>query len=264
MSDPRGALPNHYYTIENGAFVPTRLCENPWTEHAQAGHVVAALMAHTLEASGETGGGSIARFTLDILSPAPMAPTKVIWRIVRPGRRVRLLEGLFDAGGVRAQARVLVVAPDAPHPEAPPLTPPKISPEAAPRTPIAPRETGLETRLVHPREKTSEGFRTRQAHWLRIAAEITPGVKASPLALAMTASDTGGASLGETAAGYGFPNLDVSVHFSRQPHGEWALCEVEPMMLGGGVCVADHVLSDERGVFARAHQTLFFTERGAA
>ncbi|MET0181418.1 MAG: acyl-CoA thioesterase domain-containing protein, partial [Caulobacterales bacterium] len=174
MNDARGPLPNYFYTREGDAFAPTLLSQSPWDGRAQSGQAIAALVAHTLEASGDLGNAQIARFTLDILRPAPMAPTRVTWRVARAGRRVRLLEGVFLAGGDAAvKATVLAVAPDAPHPASQELPPPPISPEAAPRIQIADRITGLDTRLVRRRGENAARY---HSFWVRVSAEVAPGI----------------------------------------------------------------------------------------
>jgi hypothetical protein len=251
--------PKPLYRPDGGGFAPTSLSASPWQADAQNGVSLGALMAHTLGVQANPEGAYLARFTLDILRPAPRALTRVVWRVARAGRRVRLLEGELEAGGViAARASALFVAPDGPAPPALALVPPAIPPEEAPPRPLNPRESGLESRLIQ-RGQPSEGVKL--SLWVRVKAPIVPGAWASPITTAIAAADTGGAALGDYGAAWNFPNLDIAVHFARAPHGDWVHVDAEAMVLGNGTAVINHRLSDRQGAFARGHQTLFLTRR---
>jgi hypothetical protein len=255
-----------FYLPEGGGFAPMRLAGSPWRGDAQNGVALGVLMAHTLETRADTGGGRLARFTLDIMRPAPAQLTQVTWRVARAGRRVRLLEGILEAGGVEAvRASALFVSPTGPTPPPQPLVSPGAPPDEAPEPPFVPIETGLEMRVLRRGRLTQAGERVQQSVWVRLLAEAVPGGGTSTLAAAIAIADTGGASLREYTADWTSPNLDIAIHFSRTPRGEWVHAATAPMVLGNGVAVIDHRLSDVDGPFARAHQTIFYTpRRGAA
>jgi acyl-coenzyme A thioesterase PaaI-like protein len=262
MSAAPGKPFKPFYTREGDVFMPTGLSTSPWNRATQNGVALGVVMSHTLNEEVGAAHARLARLTLDILRPAPIGPTRVVWRALHDGRRVRLLQGELEADGViAARANALLVAPSGPTPEAQSQLPPAISPEQATDETIVPRQTGLETRIVQRGRVDLSAARRPHRVWLRVEAEITPGAPASPVSTAMAAADCGGSSLGPLGAEWNSPNLDITAHFARAPRGIWVQTEAEPMMLGNGVAVINHRLSDRDGEFARAHQTLFFTRR---
>jgi len=245
-----------FYVAEGDGFVPTGLSTSPWRRDSQNGLALGLLMTHTLVRRPEAAQGHLARFTLDILRPAPAALTTIAWRVARGGRRVQLLEGELIAGGeVSARASALFVAPTGPPPPPREMHPPPVSPEDALERTVLARGTGVDTRLVERRTESPTG---RQSLWVRVEADVVPGAGATPIGAAVAASDFGGSSLRDYSKEWTYPNLDIAVHFSRAPRGEWVHASTLPMMLGRGTAVIDHHLSDRDGPFARAHQTLFF------
>jgi len=263
MAAEPAARRKRFFVAEGDGFVPTGLSTSPWRRDSQNGLALGLIMAHTLGARPEAADGRLARFTLDILRPAPAQLTHVAWRVVRGGRRVQLLEGELKAGGeIAARASALFVAPTSPTPAGQVLRPPPLRPENAPPDwLLMPRETGLHTLRAETRAESRSG---RQSLWLRVEADIVPGSPASPVATAIAVSDFGGSTLREYGKGWTYPNMDIAVHFSRTPRGEWVHASSAPMMLGHGVAVVDHQLSDLDGPFARSHQTLFLSRRREA
>jgi len=254
-----------FFHQEGEAFAPTALSANHWHPDAQSGVALGLLMSHTLQAQPEAANGRLARFTLDILRPAPALPTRVAWRLANSEGTVRLLEGELEAGGqVAARASALFVDPTAASPPAMPLVPPIAAPEDAGKAPAMARQIGLEPRFLSVGRLGPSGERTPHVLWLRLEADITPGVRASPISTAVAISDFGGSALGDYGSAWNFPNVDIAVHFARQPEGEWVQTRVSPLLLGENVGIIDHRLSDRRGPFAHAHQVMFFTRRETA
>ena len=56
-------------------FVPTELARGPWTPEAQHGGPPAALLARTLEREPGAEGMLVARLTVELLRPVPIAPS---------------------------------------------------------------------------------------------------------------------------------------------------------------------------------------------
>jgi hypothetical protein len=251
-----------YFLPDGDGFVPTPLSFSPWVADAQNGVALGLLMAHTLERQSQLRREHIARFTLDILRPAPAAHTRIDWRALPAGRLARRLEGGLVAGGVvAARATALLVARGRPGPPAQMLQPAIAPPEEATDR-VTSRESGLEVRLIKDAAAVVSGKRLVRTVWVRVRADVSLGDRASPIATAIAAADTGAFSLGEYREGWNFPNLDIAVHFSRAPRGEWVRVDAQTLMLGTGIGVIDHHLADGDGAFARAHQTIFFSRSG--
>jgi hypothetical protein len=260
------ALPRKtFYVPEGDGFRPTGLTMSPWRSDAQNGVSLGMLMVHTLETRADTGDGRLARFSLEIMRPAPRTLTHVSWRVATSGRRVRLLEGVLSADGVEAaRVNALIVSPTDEAPPPMPLAPPGPPPEGPASPSPMPYASGLDMRYQRRGGLAETGERVRQSMWMRLLADIVPGVAPSPHAVALAVSDTGGASMNDYATDWTWPNLDIAVHFSRTPRGEWVHAHSDALVLGAGVATIDHHLSDVEGPFARTHQTLLFAPRGSA
>src|ERR1019366_3131992 len=133
--------------VEGPHSLPQMQTPSPWRRDAQNGVALGLLMAQTLEAEIDLDREQLARFTLDILHPAPFAPTRISWRVTHADDRVRLLEGLLEARGlkaVRASALVLASSEAAPVANRSALiTPPEDSSERELN-----QRSGLSVRLI--------------------------------------------------------------------------------------------------------------------
>src|SRR5436309_13146012 len=93
-----------------GRFEATELARGPWDPGAQHGGAPAALLMRAFEALPGPEELVLARVTYEFLRPAPIGPVSVQAEVVRPGRRVQLLEGSMLADGVEVvRARALRV-----------------------------------------------------------------------------------------------------------------------------------------------------------
>src|SRR5436305_883318 len=77
----------------DGGFTATDLARGPWDPDAQHGGAPAALLMHAFEALPAAPGLLIARVSYEFIRPAPLGALTVRADVIRPGRRVQLLEG---------------------------------------------------------------------------------------------------------------------------------------------------------------------------
>ena len=130
---PVASRPVHsafYEPAGPGTFFATPATAGPWSAQAQHGGPPSALVAHEFEHHKSDGGQRLARVAVDILRPVPLGKVSVSTRMVRPGRRVALLEAVMEAGGHEVlHARGWRIAfpggpvPAVPQPGAPPPIP---------------------------------------------------------------------------------------------------------------------------------------------
>src|SRR3954468_8247155 len=88
------------FRIEGEEVVPTELSRGPWDPNALHGGPTPALLARAVERHGPGTATFVARLTVELLRPVPIAPLRVVARTARPGRNVQTLEGLVLAGDV--------------------------------------------------------------------------------------------------------------------------------------------------------------------
>ncbi|HEU4393673.1 MAG TPA: thioesterase family protein [Solirubrobacterales bacterium] len=249
-------------------FLATELTRGPWDPGAQHAGPPTALLARELELLPEAEEFQVGRVTCEILRSVPIAPVRVSARVVRPGRRVQLLEAvLSDEDGkplVRANAWRIRTAPvEVPAAAMAPEQPPP-GPEQGSEVEFFPtgQELGyhsamdcrfLEGAFVEPGPAVV---------WLRMRQPLVAGEQPSPLQRVMVTADVGnGVSANLDYRRYLFINVDLTVHLERMPAGEWICVDAVTLPQPNGIGTAESVLSDQRGRIGRGLQTLLISER---
>src|SRR5687767_11613222 len=90
-------LPRALYVPTEDGFAATALTIGPWDPGLQHPGPPAALLAREVERAGGVEGGQAVRLAYDILGPVPVGPVRVRASVLRPGRRVELVEGVLCA-----------------------------------------------------------------------------------------------------------------------------------------------------------------------
>ncbi len=257
------------YELKEGRLYATELARGPWDPGAQHGGPPAALLMRAFEAlpTGEPDGLAIARVTYELLRPVPLGELSVSAGIVRPGRRVQLLDGSITTPDgvevVRARALRVAVAPvDAGGVAGVAAAPP--GPDAGavgefPRSePMFPND-GIEIRFVR------GGFERGPATaWFRLRVPIVAGEQPSPLQrLAAAADFPNGISTELDWDRWVFINPDLTVFVEREPVGEWICVDAATRVVRGGVGRSEAVLYDVDGRVGRSVQTLYVAPRAS-
>ncbi|HSP96007.1 MAG TPA: thioesterase family protein [Candidatus Dormibacteraeota bacterium] len=246
-------------------FLPTELARGPWTPQAQHGGAPAALLARLVE---DVDGGAamlVTRLTIELLRPVPIAPLAARTRILRPGRRVQLVEASLwheDTEVARCTALRLRRA-EMPMPAylptmAPPPAPHGGSESLPPWAEAASyrgfHNAGVEHRFV----RGSFDEPGPAVDWIRLRVPLLRGEATSPLSRVGAAADFGnGISwVLHRADGYSFINPDLTIYLHRHPVGEWVCLDAVTYPQSNGVGLAESWLFDEQGPIGRAAQSL--------
>jgi hypothetical protein len=257
--------------------LPTELARGPWSPEALHGGPVAALVARAVESVAPDAPMHVARLTVELLRPVPVAALSVSAAITRPGRKVQLVDVRVAAGDVDvAWGRALrirrhesgsvnealeVSGSDAPAPGrrgAPP------GPDGAsgPGGPAAGyrgfHNTGAELRFV----AGSFDRRGPATVWVRLTVPVVPGEVPTPLQRVAAAADFGnGVSSVLDFARYVFVNPDLTVYLDRPAIGEWVGLEASTAIGVPGVGLAQCALWDTTGPIGRSLQGLVIEPR---
>lgn len=259
--------PQSFYVADGDAFRSTELTRGPWSvEHQHAGPP-SALLACAIE-RGLPPGMALARVTVEILRPIPLATLRVATSVLRAGRKVQWLGAdLLAADGAplaRAHA-VAIRTAQLPLPaRGDPVEDPVPSPaESKPfqfdffQSEVG-YHTGMELRLA--RGRFGAG---RIACWIRMRHPLLPGEAPSPVQRVMIAADSGnGVSMVLDPRRHTFVNPDLTVYLHRPPVGEWVCLDARTIPQERGIGLADTRLLDEQGPIGRSAQSLVIDARG--
>ncbi|HVU00205.1 MAG TPA: thioesterase family protein, partial [Polyangiaceae bacterium] len=188
--------PTALFEREGDAYVPTTLALGPWSPNALHGGPPAALLA-TLSERFEGGEAYfVSRITLELLRPVPREPLTVKTRLVRPGRKVQLVESsLHTAAHEVARMTCLRMRQKDVHlPEGLPMEPVTAPPPEGGVDAIRRAEflTGFHTDGVEHRFVRGQiSVPGPATDWIRLKVPLLDGEEPSPLARVCAAADFG-------------------------------------------------------------------------
>jgi len=248
-------------------FTATDLGLGPWAPGALHGGAVAALLVHLL--TEHVAGLPLrpARITYDFVRPVPPGPLRAELEVVRPGRRVTLLDAVLRDGDqtevVRARALMVVPSQIGPTPASPPPFPGpdegRVNDWHDGRRMFA--TAGMEIRFVQGRFREPGPA----IAWFRLTAPLIAGQPVLPIERIAAAGDFGNGIASELSWDeHVFINPDLTLYIEREPVGEWVALESEMRVMPDSVAVAESVLWDERGRVGRATQSLLVGARPGA
>lgn len=250
-----------FYRHDEDGFTPTGLARSPWDPGKQNGVGLGGLLSHLIDGIAMPVPMATARLVIDILSAAPFAPLTARTEVLREGRRMQHVQAeLLAEGRVVARATALRVR----EAETPPVLPPNPYPapedvESRPFMDWNSFGTSLEARPL----QGGLGEIGPGALWVRFGHEHVEGVPLTPLVRVGMLADFGsGVSSMLSVKQWTFANLDISLHMTRLPVGEWLLIDAETISAGNGLALVSTVMADRLGPFARTHQSLFVNARG--
>jgi Thioesterase-like superfamily len=265
-----------FYVADGDRFMPTPWTRGPWGPDAQHAGPPGALLGRAIAALEPGPRMRVARFTLEILRPIPLAPLRVQAGVVRPGRRVDLCEATLSeagdgdgggGGGLVARATAWRIRPD---PEArldergmDPLTLP--GPGESENPPAYDPGYGRESYFAALDWREARGSFSvpgPAAAWMRMRIPLLEGEEPTPLTRVLVAADSGNGISAELPLGpFLFVNLELTVHLAREPEGEWVCIDARTRFAADGLGVAQSAIWDERGWIGSGAQSLLVARR---
>jgi len=253
------------YCVDGNRVVTGANAAGPWDATMQHGSAPAALAVWAAEAIPTPGPMRLARVTIDLMRPVPLAPLTIETEILRQGRKIQLCAVRLLADNVvvvaatilkiRTQALVLPsdvanVAVELPGPDQ--LRDEKVEFSSSPFV------TGISLRAARGRF----GVRGPGAIWYRVDRPLVEGAAVSQAMRAVVAADfCNGTSPALDFREWTFINADLTVSLARQPIGEWILVDAESQVGPDGAGLAMARLADTDGYFGRVVQSLVVEKR---
>ena len=259
-------LPEAIFHVDGDVATPTELARGPWSPNAQHGGAPSALLAGVLEGVDAGPPAFTVRLTIDLMRPVPLAPLRMATRVVRPGKKLQIVEAsLYDVDTEVARAtalrlRALEDELDV-HWQAPEVAvlPPPSGASAFPRM-----DTGQVGywNAVEMSPIVGQLFVPGPAAvWFRLRVPVVADEETSPLQRVAAVADFGnGVGSGIDRSRLSFINADVNITLHRLPVGEWVALDGVMFAEPSGIGVAETVLHDERGRIGRGVQTVILEE----
>jgi hypothetical protein len=261
-------VPEAFYERDGDRYRATELTRGPWDPGSQHAGPPSALIGRQIEQLPEAAEFQVGRLTFEILRPVPIGPVAVEAEVVRPGRRVQMVEASLSGEDgeplVRARGwRIRTAALDLPA-AITDLGDPPPGPEqgSEPEFFRTGQDVGYHTAMEWRSLKGGFLEAGPATFWMRQICPLVEGEDPSPLQRTLVIADVGnGISAVLDPRQYLFINVDLTVHLERMPEGEWICVDAVTRPRPNGVGSAESVLSDGRGRIGRAVQTLLFAER---
>lgn len=249
-----------YHQVDDDTFVATGATMSPWDERLQHGSPPTALVARVMNAQHPRDDVRIARITSEFLGPLPLSTMRVRTRVVRPGRRIELLEASVESGGrevLTARAWRIATQPEGSVPPA--TTPPdRVPPIPADQLPARWLKRfgygqAFEWRSVY----GGGGTPGPAAVWARPRVPLIAGTPLEPLDRLLLFADSANGISAELPMGeWLFVPPSLSLAFHRYPRGEWVLLEARTILSSDGLGVTSSRIADEDGWLGVGSQAL--------
>jgi hypothetical protein len=264
------AAPESAFVPVGGAWRATQLTRGPWDPgHQHAGPPSALVARQVLAAAAPLGLAHLARLTVNLLRPIPIAELSVSVSTDYAGRGAAHFS--FSIAGqdkevARGTALVQRESPLAlpeglpghPLPKAP--KPPAESPPG--RFPFHSDTDVGYSQLVEARVAEGTMFRGPCAIWFRLRHPIVAGTAPLPAERVAVAADSGnGISAILDFRKYIFVNTDLTINLLREARGEWVCLEARTLFGPDSSGFAESRIYDEEGLIGRGTQSLVVRPR---
>jgi len=253
------------YRVDGNDVITSPHAAGPWDPRMQHGSAPASLVTWAAERLPTPVPMAIARVTIDLMRPVPLAPLTIETEILREGRKIQLSSVKLRAdGALVVGATVLKVRSQA-------LTLPDEIKELPVELP-SPEESLVEdghaasspfVRSVSMRAARGRfGQAGAGAIWFRVDKPLIEGSAVSQAMRAVVAADfSNGTASTLDFRQWTYINADLSVSFARQPVGDWILLDGDSWIGPDGMGLAMSRLADRQGYFGRAVQSLVIEKR---
>lgn len=259
-------MTDHVFSIDGSTARATRFAAGPWDPRMQHGGAPSALVAWAAERVETPAPMRIARLTIELLRPVPVAELTIDTEVLRQGRKIQLVQVRLLADGTEVTRAVVLKLRTAQLPVPDGVALPLL-------TAPLPENVAVGTMGIPAAENFAANFELR-----RIAggfADLGPGrvwfrqhrplVAGEPLTPAMRATAVADFSNGISAVlpftDWTFLNGDLTVSLAREPEGEWIYSDAETWAGPDGTGIATTRLADRRGYFGQAIQSLLLERR---
>jgi acyl-CoA thioesterase superfamily protein/acyl-Coa thioesterase superfamily protein len=249
------------FRVDGADVVTTPHAAGPWDRNMQHGGAPASLVVWAAERIPAPAPMQIARATIDLMRPVPVAPLTIETEVLREGRKIQLCAVRLKANGVlTVGATVLKVRKQA-QPLPGDIVEPPLDVASPEQSRIEPQNSPFGSGMTIRAARGRFGGPGPGAIWYRADRPLIDGFAISQAMRAVSASDFCNASSALDWQKWTFLNADLSVSMAREPVGEWILLDAVSWIGPDGAGLAMARLADTKGYFGRCAQTLVIERR---
>lgn len=225
----------------------------PWDPNSVHGRIVIGLLAHEIETQFGSEDFLPARLTVDMYRLPGFDPVDVTTRIVRDGKRIKVIDAeFFSAGTSMARATSQLLRRTA-NPAGAVWSPPNwdVSPPEKIELPADRRRALGGMWEMRPITGMMGTVGTRRL-WMREVRELVGGQALTPFVRAALASDFASPFANAGDQGLGYINSDATLYLHRAMKGEWVGMEVTNHHATDGVAIGECFVYDVDGAVGTA------------
>lgn len=242
-----------FFIREGEYYRPTPACRGPWDPNSLHGRVIVGLLGHEIERRHGDPAFVPARLTVDMYRLPDFSPIEVTTRVIREGRRIKVVDAEFISGGVsmgRASCQFLrrteapatkVWSPANWEVPAPADIPAPSDPRSGMGGMWAMRPITGAFGTVGPRRT-----------WISELRELVGGDPLTPFQRVAVSADFASPFANAGEGGLAYINSDVTTYLHRLPVGEWIGFDVVNHQATDGVAIGECWLYDEQGPIGTA------------
>lgn len=251
-----------FFKRDSESYVPQPSSRGPWNPNSLHGRVIIGLIGFELERLHGGAAWMPVRLTVDMYRLADFTPITAVTRVVRGGRRIKIVDCELLSGGrsvARGTCQFLLRSENAPGKT---FSPPNWNvprPEDLPPPPA-----GQFGERMWKMRNISDWFSSngaRRGAWMAEIRELVEGEPLTPFTRVAVAADFTSPLANRSENSLGYINTDVNVYLHRLPKGEWIGFEKINHQASDGVAIGECFLYDLEGAISSASCAALRQER---
>jgi hypothetical protein len=242
-----------FFTRDGDLYVPTPASRGPWNPNSLHGRVIIGLLGHEIERLHGSPEFMPARLTVDMYRLPDLSAVEVVTRVVREGKRIKVIDAEFISAGVSAGRATCQLLRRTETPQGRVWTPESWDvPAPCDIEPPQDKRSGMGGMWAM--RPISGGFGTvgQKRTWMSEVRDLVDGEALTPFVRVAVAADFASPFANAGELGLEYINSDVTIYLHREPRTEWVGFEVVNHGATDGVAVGECFLYDEDGPIGSA------------
>jgi hypothetical protein len=242
-----------FFARDGDRFIPNPVSRGPWDETSLHGRVVIGLLGREIERRHGDPLFMPARLTVDMYRLPDLSPAEVVTRVVRDGRRIKVIDAEYLCGGTSMARATCQLLRRTSNPEGKVWSPPPwdapapndLEPPSDPRSALG----GMwEIRPV----SGAMGSLGQRRVWMREVRPLIDEEPWTPFARVAVGCDFASPFANAGEGGLAYINSDVTLYLHRLPITDWVGYEVVNHRATEGVAIGECLVHDEVGPIGTA------------